>query len=245
MKNEIRPTNLLNESKIIVPIKNPGADPKWFLTDAELTLGFSIQQQRQSSCASSGQLPPVSPHMKSCFFSDYNENSLANNSLSKSIGLFGENGKISDKSFQYSDLLAEIDAVMIDKIVLNRFSDSDDEDDDDSEGEFSSPTIKSAAPQQPDIITSTFPDSLDKEIIPTKEVAQSSRLRSFSAANQNPRDLRQASLYSAEIIGECYEWMWHVGFKGMDPLGLPSATNNKNSQGPYSSLLDSSSMPPR
>jgi hypothetical protein len=144
-----------------------------------------------------------------------------------------------------------VDAVMVEKITLDRFSDSDDddeeEDDDDSEGEFSSPTIKSSshsAHQQSEIVTSTFPESLEKAIITAKEGTRtppSSRLRSFSAANVNPRDLRQASVRSAEILGECYEWMWHVGFKGIDPLGLPSPNNeNKNSQGPP--LLSSPSL---
>jgi hypothetical protein len=95
VKDEIRPTNLLNELKIPIPIKNPGADPKWLLMDAELSLGLSIQQQRQSSpSVSSEQLPPVSPHMNSFYFGDYNEKSLGTNSLSKSLGLFGENGRL-------------------------------------------------------------------------------------------------------------------------------------------------------
>jgi hypothetical protein len=148
--------------------------------------------------------------------------------------------------------MAQEMGAVVDKISLDRFSDSDDEDDDDSEGEFSSPIIKSSHPSQhqsPEIVSSTFPESLEKAILTAKEEAKtppSSRLRSFSATNQNPRDLRQASLHSAEILGECYEWMWHVGFKGMDPLGLPSLNaDRKSSQGlPSSSISFPSSLPP-
>jgi hypothetical protein len=145
-------------------------------------------------------------------------------------------------SLSYTEV-QEFEQALVNKISsTDRFSDSDDEeeDDDDDEGEFSSPTLKPShtkfsSSSSQDIITSIFPASLDtmmsgssglmtETVIPTSP-SLSSRLRSISAANNIPRDLRKASLHSAEILGECYEWMWHVGFKGMDPLALPQTPN--------------------
>jgi hypothetical protein len=94
VKDESRPTNLTNELKIPIPIKNPGADPKWQLIDAELSLGLSLQQQPQQQQQQQEQLPAVSPHINSFYFGDYNERSLGTSCLSKSLGLFGENGEI-------------------------------------------------------------------------------------------------------------------------------------------------------
>jgi hypothetical protein len=33
-----------------------------------------------------------------------------------------------------------------------------------------------------------------------------------------PVDMRRAALCQDRILAECYEWMWHIGFTGMDPL---------------------------
>lgn len=66
-------------------------------------MGVSIQQQQQQSSSNINNsnnnknetevYPPVSPHIPYFYISDYNEKSIGIDSFSKSLGLFGENGK--------------------------------------------------------------------------------------------------------------------------------------------------------
>lgn len=126
-----------------------------------------------------------------------------------------------------TDITENLD-LLVEKMSLDRFSDSDDDEEEDDDDEFSSPTLKPSTKKQ-DIVPSTFPSP--SKIPKSEENTTSSRLPpSVATTNNVPRDLRKASFYSAEILGECYEWMWHVGFKGIDPLSLPSTNDSKKSQ---------------
>ena len=67
------------------------------IINLELSLGVSIQQQQQQFSNTQkndvDSYPPVNPHMPYFYYGDYHEKSIGIESFSKSLGLFGENGK--------------------------------------------------------------------------------------------------------------------------------------------------------
>lgn len=116
----------------------------------------------------------------------------------------------------------------------DRLSDSDDEssEDEDSAEEDSTPPL------------STQLRSASSEPVPTKRVssqqaARESRsisdgsvFRQASASDLGePVDMRLAAESYDRILAECYEWMWHIGFKGVDPLSVSAEEGSSSEEG--------------
>lgn len=101
----------------------------------------------------------------------------------------------------------------MEELTHNQFSDSD-SDDEDEVDEFQVP---SPAP----LVAISGEKSVDRGLSADRQNNEKIAAINFDSSDSDVIfDLREASVKSADIIAECYEWMWHLGFKGLDPLCL-------------------------
>ena len=102
----------------------------------------------------------------------------------------------------------------------DRESDSDDESDD----EEAEPRIAQRCPLSQDMSVTCntgVPMSTDETIGGrSASLCSTSDVYSDMTTEVHAVDMRRAALSYDRVLAECYEWMWHIGFKGIDPLSM-------------------------
>eukprot|EP00602_Paraphysomonas_sp_CaronLab_P006429 CAMPEP_0185030682 /NCGR_PEP_ID=MMETSP1103-20130426/17681_1 /TAXON_ID=36769 /ORGANISM="Paraphysomonas bandaiensis, Strain Caron Lab Isolate" /LENGTH=1178 /DNA_ID=CAMNT_0027565895 /DNA_START=347 /DNA_END=3883 /DNA_ORIENTATION=- len=222
----------IEQTWVPVQLLNPTSDPKWSVINAEILVGVSVQQEVQQNV---NGLPPVSPHLPHVMEINPETSSVAFNPVTSLLSEDSGIQKITSPSRRLSALLSvsskstgenesqdqTIPADIKDSVVVFGSGTSDmsavhePDSDDDTDDEDETPTISIPATAAVPVVDSSS-SPVEHGFSPSNGQA----LWSTDANPGRPVDMRRAAQHSARILAECYEWMWHIGFKGVDPLGI-------------------------
>lgn len=191
----------------------------------EVLVGVSIQQQKVNG---SEDLPPVSPNMPLVRCYNPAVDSITYNSVVRNlevpvsagtsdvqVGVVSE-GTLPQKPMRRPTFT---------RFASDRLSDSDDES---SESESGDDENGSAVPSQ---VRSSSGIAVKDDVRDEASVGSLSMAALSSSPSGAPLDMRRAALCQDRILAECYEWMWHIGFTGLDPLSTVTFEGSEDSNG--------------